>query len=262
MSVQLATVVVVGGLSVAGIGFLDDVRSVSIALRMSVHIGAASLALYALGSPIHMGVAGGFVVILAITWVLNLFNFMDGIDGLAASEAAFVLFAAAGLALLVGHASASEAAPLLIAAAACIGFLAWNWPPASIFMGDVGSGYLGYLIAAFAIASSRSGTLSVCVWLILGGVFLVDATLTLARRLLRGERIHQAHRTHAYQWLARRWGSHARVTIAVIAINLLWLLPCAVLAEKYTALAPWMCALALPPLAAGAFLSGSGRRES
>jgi Fuc2NAc and GlcNAc transferase len=262
MPVPLTLVVLVGGLSVAAVGFLDDVRSASITLRMSVHIGAALLTLCMLDSPLRIGIAGALVVVLAITWVLNLFNFMDGIDGLAASEAAFVLFAAGGLALLVGHASPSQVAPLLIAAAACVGFLAWNWPPASIFMGDVGSGYLGYLIAAFAIASSRSGTLSVYVWLILGGVFIVDATLTLARRLVRGERVHQAHRTHAYQWLARRWGSHARVTIVVIAVNLAWLLPCALLAEKYRAVAPWICALALLPLAAGALLSGSGRRES
>jgi Fuc2NAc and GlcNAc transferase len=258
----LALVVLAGGLSVAGIGFLDDVRSVSVALRMSIHIGAALLTLYALGSPLHIGIAGGFIVILGITWVLNLFNFMDGIDGLAASEATFVLFAAAGLSVLAGHAPPNEVAPLLIAAAACVGFLAWNWPPASIFMGDVGSGYLGYLIAAFAIASARSGMLSLYVWLILGGVFIVDATLTLARRLVRGERVHQAHRTHAYQWLSRRWGSHARVTMVVIAVNLVWLLPCAFLAQKYSALAPWICGLALLPLAAGALVSGSGRRES
>jgi Fuc2NAc and GlcNAc transferase len=129
-------------------------------------------------------------------------------------------------------------------------------------MGDVGSGYLGYLIAVFAIATSQSGTLSLYAWLILGGVFFVDATLTLARRLLRGERVHQAHRTHAYQWLARRWGSHARVTLVVVGVNLAWLLPCAALAERYSALAPWICALALLPLAAVAFLSGSGRRDS
>lgn len=262
ISFPLALVLVVGGLSVAAVGLLDDVRSVSISLRMSVHIGAASLALYALGSPLHTGVAGGFIVILAITWVLNLFNFMDGIDGLAASEAAFVLFAAAGLALIVGHAPAGEVAPMLVAAAACVGFLAWNWPPASIFMGDVGSGYLGYLIAAFAIASSRSSALSLYVWFILGGVFIVDATLTLVRRLVRGERVYQAHRTHAYQWLARRWGSHVRVTLVVIAIDVIWLLPCAVIAQKYSPFAPWICVLALMPLAAGALLSGSGRRES
>jgi Fuc2NAc and GlcNAc transferase len=262
MSVPLAVIVIVGGLSVAGIGFLDDVRSASVALRMSVHIGAALLTLYMLDSPLRIGIAGAVVMVLGVAWVLNLFNFMDGIDGLAASEAAFVLFAAAGLSLLVGHADAPAVVPLLIAAAACVGFLAWNWPPASIFMGDVGSGYLGYLIAVFAIASSRSGTLSLYVWLILGGVFIVDATLTLARRLLRGERVHQAHRTHAYQWLARRWGSHARVTTAVIVVNLAWLLPCAVLAEKYSALAPWICALALVPLGVAALLSGSGRRES
>lgn len=261
MSPPLTTVLLVGGLSVAGIGLLDDVRSAPISLRMIVHLGAALLALYFLGSPLPARMAGSVLTVLGIAWMLNLFNFMDGIDGLAASEAAFVLAGAGAISLLLARASPAEVAPLMIAAAACVGFLAWNWPPASIFMGDVGSGYLGYLIAVLAIASAKSGALNVYVWLILGGVFIVDATLTLVRRLLRGERIYQAHRTHAYQWLARRWGSHARVTRAVIAVNVGWLLPCAILAARFGRFAPWLCAVALTPVAAWAFLSGSGRPE-
>jgi Fuc2NAc and GlcNAc transferase len=266
----LATVLILGGLSVAAVGFWDDVRSAPISLRMSVHIGAAVFAVYFLGGIVGIRVGefvvgidaiGGALSVLAVVWALNLFNFMDGIDGIAASEAAFVLFGAAGLGLLVARESPAGVAPILLVGAACLGFLVWNWSPAAIFMGDVGSGYLGYAIAVLAIDSSARSAVNIYAWLILGGVFLVDATLTLFRRLLRRERVYQPHRTHAYQWLARRWGSHSTVTIAVIIIDLVWLLPCAALAVKLPTFGLWICLIALSPLGACALLSGSGRPE-
>jgi Fuc2NAc and GlcNAc transferase len=265
-----AVALALGGSCIAAVGFWDDIRSAPIAVRMAVHIGAASLAVYCLGGApalhvgafvIDLGAAGAVLTVLAVVWAVNLYNFMDGIDGLAASEAAFVLLGGAALALILGGAHAAEAAPAFIAGAACLGFLALNWPPASIFMGDVGSGFLGYAIAVFAIEFSRTGAVNIYAWLILGGVFLTDATLTLFRRLLRGERVYQAHRTHAYQWTARRWKSHGRVTTAVILVDVFWLLPCAALAMRFTALAPWICALALVPLGAAALWGGSGRPE-
>jgi Fuc2NAc and GlcNAc transferase len=143
-----------------------------------------------------------------------------------------------------------------------VGFLLWNWPPAKIFMGDVGSGYLGYVIAVLALAAARDDPVALWVWLILGGVFFVDATVTLVRRVLRGDRIHQAHRSHAYQWLARRWGSHRRVIVIVTILNLLWLLPCAFLATLHPDHAVAIAVVALAPLVALAFAAGSGRREN
>ena len=270
VSVPLTAVLVLGALSIAAIGFWDDIRPAPVAVRMTVHFGAAVLAVYVLGalsgirvgnSVVHLGAAGFVLGVLAVVWILNLFNFMDGIDGIAASEAAFAFFGSAGIVLFVAHGSPADAAPALLAGAACCGFLRWNWPPAAIFMGDVGSGYLGYVIAIIALASLQTNQLSLFTWLILGGVFFVDATLTLARRVLRGKPVYQAHRTHAYQWLARRWGSHARVTTAVIAVNLLWLLPCAILTVKFPGSAWWLCIVALAPLVVCALLSGSGRPE-
>jgi Fuc2NAc and GlcNAc transferase len=270
LSLPLTVVLAFGGLSVAAIGFLDDVSSVRIPFRMIVHLSAAGLAVWCLGSTstirigafvIHLGIFGPVIYVLSIIWILNLFNFMDGIDGIAASEAAFILLGAAGIGLIVAHSSATEVAPSLIAGAGCLGFLRWNWPPAAIFMGDIGSGYLGYAIAVIAINSSQTSSVNIYAWLILGGVFFVDATLTFGRRLLRRERIYQAHRTHAYQWLARRWGSHSRVTIAVIIINMVWLLPCAVFSVIFPGSASWICIFALAPLVVCAFLSGSGRPE-
>jgi len=258
-----------GGTIVAIVGFLDDRYRLPAQVRLAVHFVAALWALAWLGGlpSVHLadGVAWGgwigyLVGSLGIVWALNLFNFMDGIDGIAASEAVFMAWGGACLTLVLG---VSVAVPglALVFGAACCGFLIWNWPPAKIFMGDVGSGYLGYMLAVLIIAASREAPVSLVAWLILGGVFFVDATLTLGRRIFRGERPAEAHRTHAYQWLSRRWASHRKVTILTLVINLFWLLPCAVLAARREDLAWWILLVAFVPIAIGALVAGAGRRE-
>lgn len=258
-----------GGGLVAAIGFMDDRKPVPAGIRLLVHVGAAAWALVWMGgfpplrlgtAVVHLGYGGDLLGILGIAWVINLFNFMDGIDGLAASEAAFVAWAGAALTLLRGP--GNEAGPAaLVFGAACLGFLFWNWAPARIFMGDVGSGYLGYILAVLALTASRSDPVAVWVWLVLGGVFFVDATWTLARRAARGERVFEAHRSHGYQWLARRWHSHRRATLAVILVNVLWLLPWAALAELRE---NWALGILVPSLGLVtclALVAGSGRKE-
>ena len=258
-----------GGLAVGTVGFLDDRRPVRAGVRLAVHAAAGIWALAWLGGLpplriggwlLHLGLGGDVVALLAIIWVLNLFNFMDGIDGIAASEAVFVTGGAAMLGLS-GTETGSTAAANCAFAAACCGFLVWNWPPARIFMGDVGSGYLGYVIAVLALATAGDSPAAVWVWLILGGVFFVDATLTLTRRLGRGERVYEAHRSHAYQWLARRWRSHKRVTLTVLAVNVLWLLPWAALAGLHPERAFGYALAALAPLVLVAAGAGAGRKE-
>jgi Fuc2NAc and GlcNAc transferase len=258
-----------GGIPIAVIGFADDLRPVRAFVRLAVHATAALWAIGWLGGlrelpvggwVLPLGVAGYAVSALAIIWSVNLFNFMDGIDGIAGSEGAFVAWAASALMISMGASSGIAAAALLLGAA-CIGFLWWNWPPAKIFMGDVGSGYLGYVMAVLALAAARDNPEALWVWLILGGVFFVDATVTLIRRLIRGERVYEAHRTHAYQWLARRWGSHGRVTVAVLLTNVFWLLPCATFATLRPSLAAVTTLVALAPLVAIAIVAGSGRPE-
>jgi len=252
-----------GGLAVAVIGLIDDRRPLPASVRLIVHIAAAAWALtwLAKSSGPHLTAAIQLVALLGIIWTLNLYNFMDGIDGIAASEGVFVSWAGAGLLLLAGG-SFGIAAMALAVGAACLGFLIWNWPPARIFMGDVGSAYLGYVIGVLALAGARENAVTLWVWLILGAVFFVDATLTLVRRMFRGERVHQAHRSHAYQWLARRWASHKRVTVAVLAVNLFWLLPCAGFAIANPELAPWAALVAVTPVIVWAFLAGAGRPEA
>jgi Fuc2NAc and GlcNAc transferase len=257
-----------GGLLVAALGFMDDRHPLPAGVRLSAHLAAALWALYWLGglpplrvghTTVHFGWSGYVLGALGIGWTVNLFNFMDGIDGIAASEGAFIVWAGALVAALSGDCTGSCAMGLVVGAACC-GFLRWNWPPAKIFMGDVGSGYLGYLIAVLAIASAHENPVALLVWAILGGFFFVDATVTLVRRLLRGERVNQAHRTHAYQWLARRWMSHRAATGAVMVVNVGWLLPCALVASFYPALAMWAVIGGLAPIVVLVLLAGAGRR--
>ncbi len=130
------------------------------------------------------------------------------------------LVALAGALLLLAVGESGLAAAALAVTAASAGFLAWNWAPARIFMGDVGSYFLGFTFAVLAVASERAEAVPLLAWMILLGVFVFDATATLLRRLRRGERFHEAHRSHAYQRAARVREHHARVSGAVVALNL------------------------------------------
>ncbi|HEX8906741.1 MAG TPA: glycosyltransferase family 4 protein [Longimicrobiaceae bacterium] len=215
-----------GGLAIAAIGWIDDHGGVAARWRSLVHFAAAFWALWWLGGmPVlrfgiadaPVGVGGWLLGALGIVWMTNLYNFMDGIDGIAGGQAVSVGVAGAALLALAG--SPSLAAVSLLLAAAAAGFLAWNWSPARIFMGDVGSGTLGYLFAVLAVASENAGAVPLMGWVVLMGVFVVDATITLVRRLLRGERVYQAHRSHAYQRAVQAGMSHGRVSALVIALN-------------------------------------------
>jgi Fuc2NAc and GlcNAc transferase len=269
LDLELLIALVGGAVTVALVGFIDDHRPLPAGIRLLMHIAAAVWALAWLGGlpplrvadhVVQLGVTGYVLGVLGIVWTLNLFNFMDGIDGIAASEGVFVGSGAALLAA-VGGLSASTLGTDLVFVAACGGFLFFNWPPARIFMGDVGSGSVGFVIAVLAVATARSDSAAVWEWLLLGGVFFVDATVTLVRRIARGERAQDAHRSHAYQWLARRWKSHRRVTLTTIVVNVGWLLPCALLSARFPGKAAWILAGGFAPLAAAVVYAGAGRSE-
>lgn len=236
MPAPAAIGLLVGGAWVALVGFLDDHGHIAARWRLLAHVAGAAWVLawvgglpplVVLGRAFDLGWVGHVGAAVFIVWMLNLYNFMDGIDALAGIEAVTVALGGAVVWLLANRSDASLA-PVLLAAASA-GFLAWNLPPARIFMGDAGSGFLGLMFGAFAVWSAHEDARLFWCWVILAGVFVVDATVTLIRRVLRGERFYEAHRSHAYQYASRRLGQHRAVSLAVGAINLGWLLPIAVL---------------------------------
>lgn len=221
---------------VAAVGFLDDRGSVPVRWRLGAHFAVALWALYwlgglppltVLGAPIDLGWIGHVLAAIYLVWLLNLYNFMDGIDGIAGVEAVAVGLGAGLLYLLVPGVERLVLLPAVLAMAS-LGFLYWNFPPARIFMGDVGSGFIGLVFGILSLHAAASAPRLLWAWLILLGVFIVDATWTLISRLLCGEKVYEAHSSHAYQIAARRWG-HRPVTLAVGAIDGCWLLPLAVL---------------------------------
>ncbi|WDG52062.1 MraY family glycosyltransferase [Pseudomonas chlororaphis] len=222
------------GAIVAVIGFMDDHGHIAARWRLLGHFVAGGWALFWLGGlpeleaagvALHLGWIGGAFALFYLVWMLNLYNFMDGIDGIASVEA---VCACLGVCILygVGGHQALIWAPLFMAAAVA-GFLIWNFPPAKIFMGDAGSGFLGIMLGVFSLQAANVDSRLFWVWIILLGVFIVDATFTLLRRLARGDKVYEAHRSHAYQYASRQYGRHLPVTMTVLLINMLWLLPIA-----------------------------------
>lgn len=201
-------------------GLMDDIFTISAKVRLLVQGSFAILALYFLGgvSCIDMKLfvlEGWWVNIFAffiILWLTNLYNFLDGIDGYAASQGIIV-----GLGLYLFFSS-----PLgLVIVVACLGFLVFNWHKASIFMGDTGSTTLGFIFALFSLFDTKDG--NIYIWLILLSVFWFDATLTLIRRFMNNEVLTQAHKKHAYQRLTQSGWSHDHVVLAATAVNLVFL---------------------------------------
>jgi Fuc2NAc and GlcNAc transferase len=226
------------GALVATVGFIDDHRHLPARWRLSAHFVAAAWALAWLGGlpPIsiggglqELGIVGHLLAAVALVWLLNLYNFMDGIDGIAGIEAVTVC-AGAIVVYAASHDATGAWYPAALLGAATLGFLMWNFPPAKIFMGDAGSGFLGMTLGVLALDAAIRRPEWLWSWIILLGTFVVDATVTLLFRLSRGEKLYEAHRSHAYQHAAHRYRSHRRVTLAVGAINLVWLLPIALLA--------------------------------
>jgi Fuc2NAc and GlcNAc transferase len=266
ISHALAVALLVGGTAVAIVGLVDDLRTVSAPVRILVHLGAFAWCVWLLGPlPIidfgfahwNPGAVGSAVAVIFLGWFLNLYNFMDGIDGVAGIEAVSVLTFAAILALGQGG-TPSTALLLIVAAASVAGFLLWNWPPAKIFMGDSGSGFLGFYLGTVAWTTVLEGRFSIWFWLILLGTFIVDATVTLLRRWSHGAKLSQAHRSHAYQRLSRKYGSHLKVTLGILGVNIFWLDPLGYLTTLHPTFGALLMPIAWLPLVVVAWRSGAG----
>ena len=252
ISWDLAIALSGGGAMIAAVGWIDDHRDLPALTRFAVQFLSAAWAMFWLGgldslsvgfAEVHLGIVGTVLGVIGIVWAINLYNFVDGIDGLAAGEAISTGVIGGMLLLMTGNTGLAMVAFLIAAANA--GFLPLNWAPAKLFMGDVGSGLLGYLFAVVAVASENARAVPLLLWVLLLGAFVFDATVTLCRRIAH-ERWYHAHHSHAYQRMVQAGRSHATVSSMILAINV-------VLAAL--AIVAWLRpALFLASMAAGALL--------
>jgi UDP-N-acetylmuramyl pentapeptide phosphotransferase/UDP-N-acetylglucosamine-1-phosphate transferase len=190
--------------ALAVISMLDDVRGLPTATRLAAHVVAAALLVWYILSPMHP--LEMLLLILAVTWITNLYNFMDGSDGLAGGMAVIGFGAYAVGALVDGHSALGDLSAAIAAGAAA--FLLLNFPPARIFLGDVGSIPLGFLAGALGLFGWREDLWPLWFPLLVFAPFIGDATITLLKRLARRERVWQAHRDHYYQRLVRMGFGH------------------------------------------------------
>lgn len=207
--------------------FIDDRGELSPQYRLLVHVVVALLLCYGGFSLTHVGLPGrdliifhpylvGVVTCFYIVWMINLYNFMDGVDGLAGGMAVVGFGTFSVLGFLAGDAVFAWLS--LVVASAALGFLVFNFPPAKIFMGDTGSSVLGLLAAVFSIWASRRGVFDFWLSVLVFSVFIVDATVTLLRRIVNREKVWRPHRTHFYQRSVRQRSDHRRTTLTAYAI--------------------------------------------
>lgn len=249
------------GSIIAAIGWWDDKVNLPSKVRFLVQILTCAGALWILGgvpqiivgsTRFELGIWGSVIAVPCMVWMINLYNFMDGIDGFSASEAVLV-GGFVGFCLMLG--GSPLAGPAWFAAAASLGFLVWNWPPAKIFMGDVGSAFLGAVFAVLAVASMNEGAAQpkltmpgLDVFFIALGYFFLDSTLTLISRMINREKWTDPHRSHAFQRQARLKGGHLPVTLSVMFLNLVFLFPLAYVSYTNPDLAWYMILAATIPV--------------
>lgn len=252
------------GIPIAVVGYIDDRISLSARLRLFVQAACVALALWIL-SPlpaleiadfVFQPVAAALFYLVAIVWLINLFNFMDGIDGIAAGQAIAI-----GLLWVLVLQSPISVLGAVFAAAAS-GFLVFNWPPAKIFMGDVGSGFCGYYIGICGLAlPQQQPNTSFFLGLIPAAPFILDATLTLIIRLLKGHRPGVAHRSHAYQRASRQLGRHGPVSLAFFLMAFVWFGAAFAWADTHALSGFSVFVLAALPVVVGLLILGAGSDE-
>ena len=268
ISDEVFLAIAIPGLVVALIGWLDDRGHLTSAKwRLVGHFACASLAVWLTGglpglplanSTIDFGLAGDITAVVYLVWMLNLFNFMDGIDLITGVQ---TVTTSAGVVMLLLISTESDLWKIFaIMTASMLGFLFFNLPPAKIFLGDVGSGFIGFTTAVISLVVAEDEPLVAWAMIILLAVFVTDATVTLLRRLLLHEHVYVAHRTHAYQHLSKKLNRHLPVSLGVGAINLFFLLPIAWLVVESEIIPIFGILVAYVPLAIVAALLNAGKK--
>jgi len=268
-----------GCLFIVVLGFSDDRWQLSFKVRLPVQfivsvaavraigVDSVDFGFFSLSEPLTLSL----LAVLSLVWLCNLTNFMDGIDGIAASQllvtslSCVVLLAGleGGLDAAAGESGEHDVVLTLsvVLAASAASFLLWNWSPASLFMGDAGSGFIGFALGLLALESLVTQRMSVWSWVLLLGVFIADTAVTILVRIIRGERWYEGHSQHAYQILSRRLNSHPRVVGGVILINICWLLPLAWVAGILPHYGVLFATIGLAPLLLGCYRLGAGRAD-
>ena len=244
--------VLVAGAMLSMVGLWDDLQELGSATRFVCQVLAVAALLTLMDldwSPIWMAGVG-----FLILWHINLYNFMDGIDGIAGAQ---TLVYCIGVVLIGAGAAEWMGALVWVLMGATLGFLAVNWPPAKIFMGDVGSLFLGLLLSWLVITLDRDQVVPFTASLILLAGFWFDASYTLVIRVLTGQKFMQAHRSHLYQQVAARIG-HRRTTMTFVAFVVIWLMPLSALSLRSPEWVPVWIAIAVTPLALSAVILKAG----
>ena len=226
---ELLLALVVGGFTATLFGFVDDIKNIRARFKLIIQFSLACWVVCCLyfGELLSLGLTPLYItipILLFMVWIINAYNFLDGIDGMAASGSIFISMALA-LVLFLTDGPIEIIAIFILMASTIIGFILFNWPPATIFMGDAGSVFLGYTFGVLSLFTVLNNDISIWVWLTVFGYFFADTMVTQIIRVVLVKKWYLAHRSHAYQNLARITESHLKVTSGVILYNIIWILP-------------------------------------
>ena len=252
LSNNLFLILGVGGGMAALFGFIDDIKDIRARIKLIIQLLLSGWAVYWLYSDnlLLLNWIPIFITIPAclffMIWMMNAYNFMDGVDGMAASGAIFASLTLA-LVLFLTDNSVELILIFILIAATVGGFIIFNWPPATIFMGDAGSVFLGYVFGSLMLFTTLNGYLSIWIWLMVFGYFFADTTVTQIVRFILVKKWYLAHQSHAYQNLARITESHLKVTSGVILYNIIWILPLTILSALQPEMEILAAILAITP---------------
>ena len=261
LSDTLVFILGVGGGLAALFGFIDDVKNIRARVKLGIQFMLSGGVIFLLYSEnlLLLSWMPNFITIPAflfgMVWMMNAYNFMDGVDGMAASGAIFASLTLA-LVLLIGDGSDTLIPIFIVIASTVSGFIVFNWPPATIFMGDAGSVFLGFTFGSLFLFTTINGELSIWNWLMVFGYFFSDTTVTQIVRVISVKKWYLAHRSHAYQNIARITKSHSKVTVGVIMYDVIWILPLTVWSVLEPEMAPILAMAAIAPALVVSFKYG------